>query len=68
MPTPAAIRAAIIECIECGVRSEYRGKIKLGVRLTCPECQTWMQVVSLDPIEVDWFYDEPQYDDEQQDE
>ena len=67
MPAKTAIREAVIECMECGVRSTFRGQITLGVQLTCPECETWMEVISLDPMQVDWIYEEPEYDDEQED-
>jgi hypothetical protein len=59
-------REAVIRCIECGVKSRYRGQIALGTKVTCPECETWMQVVSLDPVQVDWIYEEPEYDDDQE--
>jgi hypothetical protein len=67
MTPRAAIKEATIECIECGVKSVVRGHITLGVQVTCPECETWMQVVSLDPIQVDWLYEEPDVDYEQND-
>jgi hypothetical protein len=68
MPPKTVVREATIECIECGVRSTFKGQITLGVKITCPECETWMEVVSLDPVQVDWIYDEPAYDDELEDE
>lgn len=67
MPGQAVIREAVIECVECGIKSVFKGRMALGQDLTCPECETWMEVVSLDPIEVDWIYDEPEHDDESED-
>ena len=33
----------------------------------CPECGTRMEVVELDPVQVDWVYDEPEYEYEKED-
>ena len=58
MIVKTSIRTAVIECIDCGVKTVLRGQIYLGQELICPECGTWMQIVSLDPTEVDWIYEE----------
>ena len=62
----AKLREAVIECIDCGCKSVIKGQIELGQELVCPECETWMQIVSLEPIEVDWIYEEPDDDQEEQ--
>jgi lysine biosynthesis protein LysW len=66
MPEKSRLVEAVIECIDCGVRSTLKGRIELGQEIVCPECGTWMEVVSLDPVQVDWIYDQPQYDDDQE--
>ena len=68
MPEDSRLVEAVIECIDCGVKSTLKGRIELGQEVACPECGTWMEVVSLDPVEVDWIYDEPEYDDEDEEE
>jgi len=65
MPTKTQLREVIIECIDCGSKYTLKGRIELGQEVVCPECETWMEVVSLDPIEVDWIYEEPDYDQEE---
>jgi hypothetical protein len=63
----STIGQVVIECIECGVKSTFKGQLSLGQEVMCPECATWMEVVSLDPIEVDWIYEEPESDDDDED-
>jgi lysine biosynthesis protein LysW len=65
MPKTINVREAVIECMDCGVKSVLTGRIELGQEIACPECGTWMEVVSLDPVQVDWVYDE--LDDDQED-
>lgn len=68
MPVRTTLREAVIECLDCGSKFTLKGRIELGQEITCPDCEAWMEVVSLDPIEVDWIYEEPEDDeDEQQD-
>ncbi len=31
--------------------------VKLGQKLTCPHCDAELEVISVDPLEVDWAYD-----------
>ena len=64
MPEKTKLREAVIECIDCGCKSTLKGQIELGQEVACPECGTWMEVVSLNPIQVDWIYDEPEYEEE----
>jgi len=66
MPEDSRLIETVIECIDCGVKSTLKGRIELGQEIACPECGTWMEVVSLDPVQVDWIYDEPEYDDEEE--
>jgi uncharacterized paraquat-inducible protein A len=57
-----------VECVDCGTRIDLIGEVKMGQGLTCPECGTVMEIVGLDPIEVDWIYDEPEYDPNEEEE
>jgi DNA-directed RNA polymerase subunit RPC12/RpoP len=66
VPDKTVIREAMIECMDCGVRFPIKGRIALGQEIACPECGTWMEVVSLDPVQVDWIYDELEHDQEQE--
>jgi uncharacterized paraquat-inducible protein A len=62
------IREAIVECLDCGVKFTLKGRIEIGQEITCPECGTWMEVVSLEPVQVDWIYDEFEDEDEDDEE
>lgn len=55
-------KKTFIECLECGQDVVLTEQIKLGQEVVCVECGTRMEVVELDPVEVDWAYDEPDYD------
>jgi len=58
----------LVECVDCGAEITLTGQVRLGQEVTCPECSTMLEVVGLDPVEVDWIYDEPEYDDEEEEE
>ncbi|UCC65702.1 MAG: lysine biosynthesis protein LysW [Anaerolineae bacterium] len=38
--------------------------LKVGEELTCPHCEADLEVISLDPVELDWAYIPPADDDE----
>jgi lysine biosynthesis protein LysW len=67
MAERARIRRTVVDCVDCGERIALSGRLELGQFVGCPECGTAMQVVSLDPVEVDWVGDEPVYTDEEED-
>ncbi len=45
-------------CPECGFLLELNEPVE-GQRLTCSRCRARLEVVSLEPPELDWAYDEP---------
>jgi lysine biosynthesis protein LysW len=56
------VRERHIACIDCGSRIDLNGTLKLGQELVCPLCDAVMEIVGLDPLEADWFYEEIAYD------
>ncbi|PJF44055.1 MAG: lysine biosynthesis protein LysW [Phototrophicales bacterium] len=42
-----------IECLECGATLNLASDLMLGEILACPDCAVELEVVSLDPIQVD---------------
>lgn len=52
------------ECPACSAKVELGAKPRLGQRVVCRECDAELEVVWLDPVELDWPYDEDEYDDE----
>jgi alpha-aminoadipate/glutamate carrier protein LysW len=41
-------------CPDCGQPVEVGPKPKLGQWLTCPHCSADLEVVSVNPVELDW--------------
>ena len=53
-----------IECVDCGKTILLSGRVEVGQIVRCVECGVAMEVVSLDPVEVDWASNEPVYADD----
>jgi len=67
---------ALAVCPSCGETMKLSDKPRLGEKVTCPACQEMLEVVELNPVELDWafedddddYYDEyDDYDDEYDD-
>jgi alpha-aminoadipate carrier protein LysW len=53
------------ECIACGNEIAFREDPKMGQLVKCKRCDAELEVVWLDPIELDWpFVDD--YDDDEE--
>lgn len=52
-------------CPDCGEDIELKGKVTLGRKVTCPNCDAELEVVETSPIELDWAEDEYDYEDEE---
>jgi hypothetical protein len=46
-------------CPDCDEPIGLGAKLRLGQRITCPHCQTDLEVIETLPLELDWAYDEP---------
>jgi lysine biosynthesis protein LysW len=53
-------------CPSCGVEIELGFHPKTSQRVDCHTCDAVLEIVWLEPVELDWFYDEldDEYDDE----
>jgi alpha-aminoadipate carrier protein LysW len=49
---------AIATCPSCHEDIKLRGKVTLGQAVDCPYCEAELEVIYLDPVELDWA-DEP---------
>jgi alpha-aminoadipate carrier protein LysW len=67
MPERATISKTAVDCVDCGETITLSGRVEVGQIVSCAECGATMQVISLDPVEVDWVYDEPVYADQEED-
>lgn len=57
------------ECPSCGESIEVGRKPKMGQRVVCPGCDVELEVVWLDPLELDWPAEEYEgYEDDEDDE
>ena len=63
MAAEAKTKKTVIQCVECGEDFALSSAIQIGQEIACPECGTWMEVLEVDPVQVDWVYDEPDYED-----
>lgn len=48
-----------ITCLECNRPIKLRAQIRRGQRITCKRCQTILEVVKLDPVELDLAFPSP---------
>ncbi len=46
-------------CPSCGADVELGRKPQIGDLVVCPECEAELEVISVNPLELDWAYDEP---------
>jgi lysine biosynthesis protein LysW len=53
-------------CPSCNANVSVKGTPKIGVHVTCKSCDTELEIVWLDPLELDWPMDE--YEEELEDE
>lgn len=55
------------ECPQCGNEVPVGAQPKLGKIVECKECGAELEIVWLDPLELDWPLDEDEYDEEDED-
>lgn len=49
-------------CPECDRRIDLRSHPRKGQLVTCPSCGAELEVINVDPLELDWAYVEPEED------
>jgi len=52
------------ECPQCGNEVSVGAQPKMGKLVECPECGAELEIVWLDPLELDWPLEEEDYDEE----
>ncbi|MFO7661065.1 MAG: hypothetical protein R6X18_00585 [Chloroflexota bacterium] len=51
-------RPLTARCPECDSRLNFDRPPDLGQLLVCPECETSIEVIGVNPVRLDWAYDE----------
>jgi lysine biosynthesis protein LysW len=51
-------------CPSCGEWVKLSDNPKMGQKITCPECEADLEVIEVNPIELDWAFMEGKLDDE----
>ena len=46
-------------CPECDSRIYFERRPDVGEMISCPECDTLLEVISVAPLRLDWASDEP---------
>lgn len=54
-------------CPDCNAEIRFRKSPHLGQLVTCHNCQTSLEVVRREPLELDWAFQDPFDDDEEYD-
>jgi alpha-aminoadipate carrier protein LysW len=54
------------DCISCGAEIKISAQLRMGLPVTCPDCDAELEVVWLDPVELDWPFDEEDYEDDEE--
>ncbi|KAA3659425.1 MAG: hypothetical protein DWQ04_22380 [Chloroflexi bacterium] len=54
-----------VRCLDCEKRITFKTTPRMDQTVVCPHCDAMLAVVDLNPIEVDWaFEDDDDYDDD----
>ena len=46
-------------CLDCDRAIDLGYNPRVGQRVICPRCETKLEIINLDPLELDWVYDGP---------
>ena len=41
-------------CPDCGEKIDLGPQLKVGLKVTCPECWAYLEIVNLDPLILSW--------------
>jgi alpha-aminoadipate carrier protein LysW len=57
---------ARVYCPDCDGAITVSSEVELGQKIICPHCEAELEVISLDPLELDWAYDWSWEEDEEE--
>lgn len=58
-------KSDIAFCPECDAKVSIKGKPRLGQTIVCKACGTTLEIVDTAPLELDWAFEDPEYEDEE---
>lgn len=53
-----ALKKETAYCPDCDASLRLKS-VRLGQQISCRECGTLLEVVGMNPVELDWAFDEP---------
>jgi lysine biosynthesis protein LysW len=55
-------------CPACEAQINIQGQVEMGQSVVCPQCAEDLEVIDIDPLELDWAYEELDWDGDEDDE
>jgi len=52
-------------CPDCEEGIDFGSRVRIGQRVTCPHCGADLEVIELTPLELDWAYEDVDWEDEE---
>jgi lysine biosynthesis protein LysW len=52
------------QCPECESPIQLSKNVKLGALITCPECDCLLEVISLNPLDLDYAFGDDEWEEE----
>ncbi len=46
-------------CLDCERPIKFEKKPLVGQRIKCAACEAVLEIINIDPLELDWVYDGP---------
>ena len=66
MTSGANPKTSVANCPGCGANIRLREPVRLGEFVICDECGDELEIVSMTPIKLDWAFEEP-FDEDDED-
>lgn len=55
---------SVVPCPDCEEEISFSSRMRIGQRVSCPHCSADLEVVELFPLELDWAYEDTDWEDE----
>jgi lysine biosynthesis protein LysW len=56
---------AMAICPACEGQINLQGKVEMGQSVVCPHCSEDLEVIDIEPLELDWAFDEEDWDEDE---